>query len=247
MAVVPSEAAPLPVDHVARAPLEPGVAAEELALALPGEEAEVLALRATRNLEARPGRDLADLGLGQLAQGETQARQGSRAQPREHVGLILGSIGWARQQGTGAVVDDPRVVPGREPRGAETVGEGDHRVDPQVAVAEHAWIRGPPLCVAAQERAHHPGAELALQVQRQVWEAERVSYPAGAEHRLGGAAAALAVGLLVGPELEGDGDHLIPRLPLAQRGHRGIDAAADGYQDALAVPGRVGDREPRAG
>ena len=79
------------------------------------------------------------------------------------------------QQWPGPVVDDPRVVPGREPRGAQAVGEGDHRVDPEVAVAEHAGVRGSSLGVAAQEGTDNAGAELALQVERQVWEAERVS------------------------------------------------------------------------
>ena len=62
--------------------------------------------------------------------------------------------------------------------------------------------------------------------------------PAGAEHRLGRAAAALAVGALVGPELEGDRDDLAPRLALPQRGDGGVDPAAERHQHALAVARR---------
>ncbi len=74
-----------------------------------------------------------------------------------------------------------------------------------------------------------------------------MSYPAGPKHRLGRAAAALAVGSLVGPELERDRDDLAPRLALAQGGDGGVDAAAEGDEHALAVLWRVGQLQTRAG
>ena len=46
--------------------------------------------------------------------------QVTRVEPREHVALILGRVGRAREQQPAAVLDDPRVVAGREPRGADT-------------------------------------------------------------------------------------------------------------------------------
>ena len=152
----------------------------------------------------------------------------------------------AGEQRAVAVVDDPGVVPGREPAGAEPVGEGDHRVDPQLAVAEHARVRGAPLRVAAQERTDHAGAELVLQVQGQMRDPERVGDPPGAEHRLGRAAAALAVGALVGPELERHRDDLAPGLALAQRRDGGVHPAAERHQHALAVARSLGERQRRS-
>src|SRR3954447_1627162 len=75
MALVLAEAPPPPIDHVARALLETGVTAQELALALTGEEAEVLALGTTRHLEPGLRGDGAHLGLGQLAQREAKAAE----------------------------------------------------------------------------------------------------------------------------------------------------------------------------
>ena len=129
---------------------------------------------------------------------------------------------------------------GDELRRAEAIGQGDHRVDAELAVAEHAGVGSAALRVAAQERADHAGAELVLEVEGQVRDAERVGDPAGAEHRLGRAAAALPVGALVGPELEGDRDQLAPGLPLPQGGDRRVDAAAERDQDALADRRRLG-------
>ena len=153
----------------------------------------------------------------------------------------------ADEQRAVPVVDDPGVVPGCEPAGAEPIGEGDHRVDPQLAVAEDAWVRGAPLRVAAQERVHDAGPEFVLQVQGQVRDAERVRDPPGAQHRLGRAAAALAVGALVGPELERHRDYLSPRLALPQRRDRGVNPAAERHQDALPLARSIGDGQAGAG
>ena len=51
------------------------MAAEELALALTGEEAEVLALGAACDRQPPARRDLAHLRLGQLPEREANARQ----------------------------------------------------------------------------------------------------------------------------------------------------------------------------
>jgi hypothetical protein len=125
-----------------------------------------------------------------------------------------------------------------------TVGQRDHRVDSELAVAEHARVRGAALRVTAEEWTHHPGPELVLKVERQVRDAERVGDSAGAEHGLGRAAAALTVGLLIGPELEGDGNHVPPGLALAERRDRRVDAATEGDEHALAIIRPL--REPRA-
>src|SRR5581483_10780570 len=63
---------------------------------------------------------------------------------------------------------------------------------------------------------------------------------AGAADGLGGAAAALAVVLGVGPELERDGDHVLAGAGGEQRGDGAVDAAAHCDERALA---RGGGRE----
>ncbi len=221
--------------------------AQELPLSLTGQEAEVLALGPAGHLQLRPGGDLAHLGLGQLGERKAQAGQGSGAQRREHVGLVLRVIGGAGQQRARAVVGDPRVMARDEPRRPQAVGQGDHRVDAQLAVAEDAGVGGAPLRVAAQERANHAGAELTLEVQRQMRDAERVGHPAGPEYRLGRAAAALPVGAHVGPELEGHRHRIAPGLPLAQGGDRRVDAAAECDEDPLTIGGRIGKPQVRPG
>ena len=65
------------VDDVALAIDEAAVAAEEAALALAGEEAEVLATRASSRREAVAGGDGADLVLGHLGQREAEAASSS--------------------------------------------------------------------------------------------------------------------------------------------------------------------------
>jgi hypothetical protein len=66
-------------------------------------------------------------------------------------------------------------------------------------------------------------------------DSQRVGDPAGAEHGLRRAAAALAVGPLIGPELEGDGDDLASGFPLPQGGHGGVDPATERDQDPLTI------------
>ena len=72
--------------------------------------------------------------------------------------------------------------------------------------------------------------------------------PAGAEHgERASSSSALGVGALVGPELQGHRDHLRPALALAQRGDRGVDAAAERDQHPLAGGRRRGELPARAG
>ena len=68
----------------------------------------------------------------------------------EHVGLVLGGIGGDPQQRAGGVVGlgDPGVVTGGQALAAEPVGEVEHRVEADVAVAADARVRG----LAGRER-----------------------------------------------------------------------------------------------
>ncbi len=134
---------------------------------------------------------------------------------------------------------------GGEALRADPVGERDHRVDPQLAVADHARVRGAPGAVAVDEPADHGGPELRLEVERQVRDPERMGELAGANDRQRRAAALRRVGAAIGPQLQGHGDHLRPALALAQRRHRGVDAPADRDQDALAARRRGGELDRR--
>ncbi len=62
--------------------------------------------------------------------------------------------------------------------------------------------------------------------------ADRVGDRAGAEHGLRRAARLGAVGVGIGPELQGDADHLGPALALEQGGDGAVDAARHGDEDA---------------
>src|SRR4051794_30190852 len=97
MPVVLAETPAAPVDDLTRAPIEAGVATQELSLALTGEEAEVLALRAPGDLQSLVRCDLAHLRLAQLGERKAKARQGAWAESREHVGLVLGRVRGGRE------------------------------------------------------------------------------------------------------------------------------------------------------
>ena len=68
---------------------------------------------------------------------------------------------------------------------------------------------------------------------------------AGAEHRLRRAAGLGAVGLRVGPELQGDAEHLRPPLALEQGGDGAVDAAGHGDEHARRRRGRRAGRPRR--
>src|SRR3954470_23445991 len=86
------------VDHGALAVHQVAVAAQEAALALAGEKAEVLRLGLLRHREAVAGGDRADLFLGHVGQRETEAAEQIRRQRREHVALVLGGVGAGGEQ-----------------------------------------------------------------------------------------------------------------------------------------------------
>ena len=134
------------------------------------------------------------------------------------------------------VARDARVVAGGELRGAERAGDREHRVEADVAVAAHARVGRAALGVALQEVVHDLGAEALAQVEREVRDAHAVGERAGAGHGLGRAAAELAVGGRVGPQLERHGDHLVARVERELRSGGRVHPAA--HRD---------ERAPRAG
>ena len=185
--------------------------------------------------------------LRELGEREAKPRQRPGAQAGEHVGLVLGRVRGRGQQRALAVVREPRVVAGGERIAAETLGERQHRVDPQLAVADHARVRRLPCPVAVDEGADHSGAEVALEVERQVRDPEPVRQPPGAEHGGRRAAALRLVGAPVGPQLQRHRDHLRPAIALAQGRDRRVDSAAERDQHPLAGVAPVSERLTGAG
>ena len=128
---------------------------------------------------------------------------------------------------------------GRQRAGAESLGDRDHRSDPDLAVATDARVRRHPCPVSLQERLDDPGAERVAEVDGQVGDPLRVGDRARRPDRIGRAAAPLAVVGRIRPELQRHGQDVGPALPLAQRRDGAVDAAADRDQNPLGpVPGR---------
>ena len=132
---------------------------QEGALALAGEEAEVLALALGGDREARrAAASSRTSGLVRSASGKRRRGKRLRPQRGQHVGLVLGGVGRRGEQRALAVVGDAGVVARGERRGPQPLGEGEHRVDPQLAVADHAGVRAsaPPRGRAGSRRRRWP-------------------------------------------------------------------------------------------
>ena len=184
VAAMAAELAAGAVDDVSLAFQEAAVAAQEVGLALAGEEAEVLALGLAGDREGVAGGDLPHLRLGQLGQREADALEDRRRQRRQHVALVLLRVRRRGEQQPLAVVDEAGIVAGDEMAGAEASRQVDHRGDPHLAVAGDAGVRRPPRRVAGDELRHDATAELLLEIEDQVRDAERMRERAGAENRL---------------------------------------------------------------
>jgi hypothetical protein len=101
------------------------VALEEGAVVVAGEEARILALGAGGDGE--PGRRGfgARLLLRPAAEREREPAEEARVEPGEHVALVLRGVGGPREEQPAAALDDPGVVPGREPRGTAPGGRAE--------------------------------------------------------------------------------------------------------------------------
>ena len=121
---------------------QPAVTREEPGPGRPGEEAQILGVRLVGHGQPGLGGDLPDLRLGQLSEREAEPTERVGGERGEHVGLILCAIDGDAQERSGWVllVGDPRVVPGGEGVSAEVLGELEHRVEADVAVAADARV-----------------------------------------------------------------------------------------------------------
>ena len=165
----------------------------------------------------------------------------------EHVRLVLVRIGAAGQELAPAVLDDPRVVAGCEPRRSGAASEREQLREAEAPVAARTGIRRLAPRVPLDERTHDCQPEGFTRVERDVRDAACVTSLARSDHRLGRAAGALRRGGLgVDPEPEGDADRC--RAGPEER-DRAVDAAAHRHRDPVGVrlgpedrPDRVGQR-----
>ena len=167
------------------------MALEEGAVVAAGEEARLLALAPGGRCEPGGGRLGARLGLRQLAERELDPVEEARVERREHVGLVLLRVGRACEESAAAVLDDPRVVAGPEPRRPGAAREREQLGEAEAAVAAAARVRRLAARVAPDERIDDRAAELLAQIERHVREPARVTRLARRDHRLGRAAGAL--------------------------------------------------------
>ena len=219
---------------------------EEGALALAGQEAEVLALALGGDRQARLGGQLAHLGFVRSASGKRSRESDSRPQRGEHVGLVLGGVGRRGEQRPCAVVGEAGVVAGGERR----------RPEPP-ARASIASIRSSPLQSTqgfGVRPASCPRTKPSTTVARKASSRSSVRCGAhpmgqrpGADDRLGRAAASRPVGVPVGPQLQRHRDDLGAALALEQRGDGGVDPAAHRDEHALAGRRRGGEHLARRG
>ena len=222
-------------------------AAQELAVVVAAEEARLLALGPAS--DGKPGR----LGLRPrlllrlTAEREPEPAEAPGRERGEHVALILGRVGGARDREPPIAVDDPSVVARRETGGPDPPGEAQQLVEAEAAVAAHARVRRLPAGVAACERGDDGAPELLAQVEGHVREPEPVAGLARRDHRGRRAADPLArLRVRVDPEPERNPDGAGAGL---QQGDRAVDAAAHRDRDPLRVargadrrPDRVGER-----
>ena len=201
-----------------------------------GHEADLLALGLVGRDESQAARDLADLGLAEVAQREAAVPQLVLAQAVEEVGLVLRLVGRPGEHGPRPVrrLDDAAAgvvaggdglaaveVPGATQEGAE--------LDDRVAVDARAGR--PALEVGGDERLDDAGRELPLQVHDVERDPEPGGDAPGIVGGIRGAAALPELGVAVGDVVEAhpDADDLVALL--VQQGGRDRAVHAPGHRD----------------
>ena len=212
---------------------------EERPVVVAREEARFLAVGAAG------GREPCALGLRArfllrlVAEWKPEPIEEARIEPREHVRLVLAVVDRAREQETVAAPDDASVVPGRETRGAGTLGEREQLRETEAAVACDAGVRRLTARIATDERPDDRAAELLAQVEGDVRQAALVAGRARCNHGAGRAAGALAVGpCRIHPEPQRDAERMTSR---PQESDRAVDAAAHRDCDAIGMRLRAKD------
>src|SRR3989442_7009370 len=141
------------------------------------------------------------------------------------------------------MLDDPGVVPGREGVRTCAVREGEPLGEAKAAVAMDAWVGRLAAFVAAHERLDHRAAKLFAQVERHVWDTERMTSSACSKDRIGRAASTLGIGpVRIEPEPQSDADRVRQRL---EQRNGTVDASTHRNCNAPNRPRRPKDRPNR--
>ena len=141
------------------------------------------------------------------------------------------------------MLDDPRVVAGRQPRRTSAAREREQLREPKAPVAARARIRRLSAGIGVDERLHDRGAERFAGVERHVRETEPVTRLARRDHGLRRAAGTLRRGRFgIDPEPERDPDR---RGAGPQQSHRAVHAAAHRDGDPLGIRLGAEDRPDR--
>ncbi len=199
-------------------------------------EAELLALALRRAGEAPRDGLRADLGLRALAEREHEATELGFGRGEEEVALVLVLVDALAEERAAVVgAAEPRVVPGRDVRRAELVGEDEELSELDAAVACRARARGLAGEVGLDEGRDDGAREELAAVEREVRDAERVGRAPRVVLIFGRAAP--TVGFVVGlvrvvPQVQRDADDVVARVDEARGRDAGIDAAAHGDQHA---------------
>src|SRR5262249_50880298 len=155
----------------------------------------------------------------------------------QEIALVARLLAGAKQR-AGAVAEPPRrhIVAGRERGRAELARGAQQVVELDRLIALDAGHRGLARRVALGEAVDHRLLEAALVVEHVMRNADIGGDPAGIVDVAAGAAGALAMGrLAVVVELQRDADDVVA-FGLEQRGgHRRVDAARHGDDDARVL------------
>ena len=237
---MPPEHLPRDVDDVAGA-ARAAQALDQRSVIAAADEAHLLALARPCGRESRRPRFGPGLRLGLAAEREPAPGENLGRHRRQHVRLILGRVGSARDQRRPRPLHDPRVVARGDPRRPDRVRDGRDRREAELAVAPDARVRREAGRVGAHEVVDDRPPEALAEVDRQMGDAQRMAGIARGAHGLWRAARPLAVGRhRVDPQPQRHADRSHSRLHRLGERHGRVDPAAHGHDDA-ARDGRQPD------
>src|SRR3989442_10768204 len=213
--------------------------AQEAAIVVVGDEADLLALGLLGRDEPEGPGLVPHLGLGQCADGKAGRAELRRAERPQEIGLILAGVCAPPEEkapGT-RVARDARVVArghrGRVPRARPT----QERAELDLAIADCARHRRAPGLVLAGEVFDDRALELFRAVEEVVGDTEPPRDLTGIVDRGGRAAAAEALGRIValvpGPDAQRDAHDVEALLDEQGGGGGGIDPPRETYDDAF--------------
>uniref|UniRef100_E6QM66 Uncharacterized protein n=1 Tax=mine drainage metagenome TaxID=410659 RepID=E6QM66_9ZZZZ len=225
------------------------VVGDELLVVAAGDKTYLLGIGLVGEGEMAFARDLADLGLGEVAEGEESVGKLVLGESKEEPGLVLGEVGGALEDPAVArgVVLVAGVVAGGDAGGTDLARGEQKLVELEVIVAERAGNWRAASEVIIDKGTNDVALEALLLVDDVVGDVERLGDAAGVVYVVERAAATGGAGGYAGlsgeailiPKLEGEADD-IGSLGAKHGGNGGgIDAAGHGYGDGFAGHGRA--------